>query len=81
VNYVLGLARSGLILTRSQQGTQAGRLTQFAKQNSAFDTMCHHAGFWMGKLARGVGGKLVRAQEHSGHWSARVAQCIQLFVL
>jgi len=47
---VLGLARIGLIFTRSQEKTQLGRLTQ---TNRAFDTMCHHTGFYVEEQAGG----------------------------
>jgi len=42
---VLGSAQTGLVFTRSQEGTQPGRLTQTGQTHRVFDTMCHHAGF------------------------------------
>ena len=44
-------ARTGLIFTRHQEGTQQGGWTKTAKQKWVFDTMCRHAGFWLGELA------------------------------
>ena len=50
---VLGWAGTGVIFTRSQEGTQSGQLTQTSQTNGLFDTMCHHDGFWGGDLVTG----------------------------
>ena len=57
---VLGSARIGLILTRSQERTQPGPLTQTGQTNGIFHTMCCPARFRVGELA---GGKGVLARE------------------
>jgi len=64
---VCDLTRTGLIFTRSQEGTQPGWLTQTGQTNGVFDTMCHHALFQVGELApgeinRGLGSVLVIRQ-------------------
>jgi len=63
VDNVLGSARTGLIFTGIQEGTQPGGLTHLAKQSKVFHTVCRHAGFPWGGAARqeltrdsGVGG-------------------------
>ena len=43
VDNVLGSAEIGLILTRSQGGTQTIWLTQTGQTNRVFNTMGHHA--------------------------------------
>ena len=52
---VLGLARTGLIFTRIQEGTQpgGGGWPHLAKQSPVFHTMWCHAGFWWGRMAWG----------------------------
>ena len=70
---ILHLAGIGIIFTRSREGTQLGRLTQNGQTNEVFDTMWHHAGFWLGELG---GRKAVAARERTGHWVVRVALCI-----
>ena len=51
-----------------------------AKHNRLFDTKrwVHHAGSWVGELARG---ELILAQGCAGHRAVRVALCISRFVL
>jgi len=63
VDNVLGLARTGLIFTRIQEGTQPGGLTQthLAKQSRVFHTMYCHAGFRCGVGAAGTHLRLGRA--------------------
>jgi len=55
VDNVLGLARTGLIFTRIQEGAQSGGLTQPqpGQTEVGIPYMCRHAGFRWG-VARGV---------------------------
>ena len=52
--HVLGLARTGLIFTRLQEGAQpgGGGWPHLAKQSPVFHTMCRHAAFRWGGAAR-----------------------------
>ena len=54
---VLGSARTGLIFTRIQEGSQLGGLTlpNLVKQSRVFHTMCRHAGFLWGGGSGAVG--------------------------
>jgi len=52
-DFVLGSARTGLIFTTSQEGTQLGPLTQTGQTNLVFDTMCHHATAWPFVVSQG----------------------------
>jgi len=79
VGNVRASARTGLIFTRSQEGTQAGGLTQPGQTEQGIPY--HVRSCWVpggGELARGKG---VTTQEKAGHWAVRVALCISLFVL
>jgi len=51
--YVLGLSKTGLIFTRSLEGTQPSRLTQTGHTEWVFDTVCRHAQFWGGSWLGG----------------------------
>jgi len=57
---VLGLARTGLIFTRIQEGAQLGGLTQTQPgQSRVFHTVCHRAGFqWGGGGTAGTHSRL-----------------------
>ena len=74
--YVLGLARTGLIFTRSQDGTQPGQTKQGIRY--------HVPSCWVwrggGQGGPTPGGRLVVAQEHMEHRAPRVALCISHFV-
>ena len=61
---VLGLARTGLIFTRLQEGAQpgGGGWPHLAKQSLVFHTMWRHAGFRWGERR---GGNSLVAREHA----------------
>jgi len=75
---VLDSARTGLIFTRSQEGTQLGELTQTGQ--TELGIRYHELPCWVpvGELDRG---KSVAAWERVGHRAVRAALCILLFVL
>jgi len=52
-----GFGQDRTIFTRSQEGTQPGRLTQTGQTNGVLDTMCCHAGFCVGELSCGLGAR------------------------
>ena len=68
----------GQVFTRSQEGTQTGRLTRTSQTKQGI--RYHVPSCWVpvGELARG---KAVVAREHTGHWMVRVSLCISLLVL
>jgi len=75
---VLGSARTGLIFTRIQEGTQPRRLTQTGQTKQ--DIPYRGPSCWVpvGELG---GWKAVSPRKHVGHRVVRVALCISLFVL
>jgi len=75
---VLGSARTGLMFTRSQEGTQLGWLTQTGQTEQGIQYHVPSCWVLVGELA---GGKAVTARECAGHRAVRVALCISLFVL
>ena len=74
---VLGLARTGLTFTRSQEGTQLGGLSQTGQTEQG---IWYHAGFRWGSWQAGGGFSSGRSG-HAGHQVVGDAVCILLFVL
>jgi len=78
VQLVLGSARTGLIFTRSREGTQPSGLTQTGQPNGysipRAVVLGSEWGSWPGE-------KLIAAWELMGHRAVRVALCILLLIL
>jgi len=75
---VLGLARTGLIFTRSQEGTQANGLTQPGQTEQGIRHRVLPCWVLVGELA---GGKFIMARECAGNRGVRIALSMLLFFL
>jgi len=64
----MGSAGTGLIFTRSQEGSQPGWLTQTHQTDGVFDNMWCHTRFGVGELAWA---RLILAWERAGLWVVR----------
>jgi len=78
-HHVLGLARTGLIFTRSQEGTQPGGLNQPGQTEQGIPY--HVLPCWVLGGGAGRGGSGVGAQECVGHRAVGVALGILQFIL